>query len=334
MNHRIRIGFCFGIAVATASLAAAPDFPDRGRAGVVDAAHVLLDADREALNRKVVAWDRATGHQLVIATVPNMQGLDVKDYGYRLGRAWALGDKQRKDGVILLLAMAERKVRIEVGYGLEPNLTDAATSQIIRERIVPRLRAGDIPQALNDGADAIMAAVPPAPAPTKFVATDRSRVGAGEILTVVSIVLALLGWIGCWIIRDRRRDRWERDEAKRIEASADGRASTDLSGKSEFHYSPPRSLEREWAMRQSRPAPTETRATEIARPSPTVIVAAPAYEPPRRSHDDSSSSSSSWGSSDSSSSSSSYDSSSSSDSSSGFDSGGGSFGGGGSDSSW
>jgi uncharacterized protein len=118
-------------------------FPDRGRAAVVDTAHVMPDDTREALNAKIVGWNKATGHQLAVLTVPDMQGADVKDYGYQLGRAWALGDKQRNDGAILLLAMKERKVRIEVGYGLEPVLTDALTSVILSERVVPRLKDGN-----------------------------------------------------------------------------------------------------------------------------------------------------------------------------------------------
>ena len=151
-----------GLALATPAICApsgaSPVFPDRQRRAVVDEAHVLTDAQNQALSARILAYVRATHHQLVIATVPTLQGVDVKDYGYRLLRAWGLGDSKRNDGVILLLSTNPRKVRIEVGYGLEPELTDALTSDILQTRVVPRLKAGDVAGGLDAGAHAIMAA--------------------------------------------------------------------------------------------------------------------------------------------------------------------------------
>jgi len=145
--------------------AAAPSFPDRGRSAVVDAAGVIPDTAEAQLNARIVAWNRGTGHQLAVATVPDLQGYAIQDYGYRLLRHWGLGRAGANDGAILLLAPHE--VRIEVGYGLEGALTDALTHQIIAETIQPALRRGDIAGALAAGADRIMtAAMPPDEAPT------------------------------------------------------------------------------------------------------------------------------------------------------------------------
>lgn len=133
---------------------AAPAFPPlTGR--VVDAAHVLDASTVEAVTARSQALEQSTGRQLVVATVPSLQGLDVQDYGYQLGRAWGVGEKGRNTGVVLVVAPNERKVGVEVGYGLEGVLTDALSSVILQERVLPKFRAGDVNGGVRDGADAI-----------------------------------------------------------------------------------------------------------------------------------------------------------------------------------
>jgi uncharacterized protein len=100
-----------------APLAAQPQFPElTGR--VVDNADILTPEAEAALTAKLAALETQTQRQLVVATVPDLQGYDISDYGYQLGRAWGLGDAERNDGALLLVAPNDRKVRIEVGYGL------------------------------------------------------------------------------------------------------------------------------------------------------------------------------------------------------------------------
>ncbi len=152
------IGVVLLCLAATQAYAAALSFPERGRSAVVDAAGVIPDAAEATLEARLVAWNRSTGHQLVVATVPSLQGREIQEYGIGLLRHWRLGRAGANDGVILLLAPNERQVRIEVGYGLEPVLTDARSSAIIREAIRPSLRAGDVAGALNAGAERIMQA--------------------------------------------------------------------------------------------------------------------------------------------------------------------------------
>lgn len=124
---------------------------------VVDQADVIPPADEQALIAKLKAFRDKTGHQFAVATVTSLGGTSVEDYGNRLFRAWGIGDKTRNDGALLLIAPNERKVRIEVGYGLEGDLTDAVASLIIQHSILPRFKAGDIPGGVARGADDIMA---------------------------------------------------------------------------------------------------------------------------------------------------------------------------------
>jgi uncharacterized protein len=134
---------------------AAPKFPPlSGR--VVDEASILSPQVENDLTVKLKALEDSTGRQLVVATVPSLQGYEIEDYGYQLGRTWGLGDKDRDDGVILLVAPTEKKVRIEVGYGLEPVLTDALSSVIIQSAIIPKFKAGDLPGGVVAGADALL----------------------------------------------------------------------------------------------------------------------------------------------------------------------------------
>ena len=116
------------VLIALLFFAAAPahaqTFPKLAGEPVVDAANLLDPAQEAALNAKLTAINAATGHQLAVATIPSLEGRDIADYGYRLLRTWALGTKEKDDGVILIIAPNERRTRIEVGYGLEPVLTD------------------------------------------------------------------------------------------------------------------------------------------------------------------------------------------------------------------
>ena len=140
--------------VALAWPAAALTFPAlTGR--VVDAALLLSPEQVQQLTQLSAGVEQASTRQLVVATVPDLQGYAIEDYGYRLGRAWGLGQKDANNGVILLVAPKERKVRIEVGYGLEPIVTDALSSVIINQTILPRFRDGDMAGGIVAGASAI-----------------------------------------------------------------------------------------------------------------------------------------------------------------------------------
>ena len=144
------------LALVAAPLAAQPEFPElTGR--VVDNADLLSPAEEAELTARLEALETQSQRQLVVATIPDLQGYEIGDYGYQLGRAWGLGDAERNDGALLIIAPTERKMRIEVGYGLEPYLTDALSFMIIRDTITPRFRDGDMAGGIMAGADAIIA---------------------------------------------------------------------------------------------------------------------------------------------------------------------------------
>ena len=123
---------------------------------VVDQADLLRPEQEIDLTSKSEALEARTGRQFVVATVKSLEGRTIEDYGYRLGRHWKIGDEKRDDGVILLVAPKERKVRIETGYGARVFLTDAISSLIINQHILPRFKAGDMPGGIVAGADQIV----------------------------------------------------------------------------------------------------------------------------------------------------------------------------------
>jgi len=134
---------------------AAQTFPElSGR--VVDRAELLDPATETVLTEKLAALEAETGDQLVIVTLETLQDYEIEDYGYRLGRAWGIGQSENDGGVLLIIAPNERKVRIEVGYGLEPILTDAFSSHVIQTQVLPAFREGAFESGIVAGSDAIM----------------------------------------------------------------------------------------------------------------------------------------------------------------------------------
>jgi uncharacterized protein len=148
-------GLVLALTVAFAACAQ-PSFPAlTGR--VVDAAGLLQPERRAALEARLKAHEDRTTHQIVVATVPSLGGTEVEEYANRLYRHWQLGSRERNNGVLFLVAPRERKVRIEVGYGLEGTLTDALSKVIIATAVAPRFRQNDFAGGLDAGVDAILA---------------------------------------------------------------------------------------------------------------------------------------------------------------------------------
>ena len=142
--------FLATLCVAGAPATAAPEFPAlTGR--VVDRADLLSPADEAQLTAQLKALEDTSSDQLVVVTLPSLQGYTIEDFGYQLGRHWGIGTAELDNGVLLIVAPNERKVRIEVGYGLEPVLTDALSKIIIENAVLPRFRAGDYSGGIKDG---------------------------------------------------------------------------------------------------------------------------------------------------------------------------------------
>ncbi len=201
------------VLLLTASVAfAAPKFPPlTGR--VVDNANVLSPQAETELTAELATLESQTGRQLVVATLPDLQGYEIEDYGYQLLRTWGIGDKDRDDGAILIVAPGERKVRIEVGYGLEPVLTDALSSLIINQRIIPAFKEGKMEAGVVDGTRAIIQqlSLPEDEARAAAAAQPREAqregggVGPGTIFLIFVVFWLLSGVLGGFGRRRRRR---------------------------------------------------------------------------------------------------------------------------------
>jgi uncharacterized protein len=190
---------------------AAPTFPQlTGR--VVDEAGIIPAATEVSLEQKLKGLEDATGDQLVVVTLKSLQGYEIADYGYQLGRTWQIGQKDRNNGVLLIVAPNERDVRIEVGYGLEGDLTDAVSRLIIEQSILPRFRDGDMAAGIVAGADDIIKVLSGDAAAYKEKAAQQPKTYQPKrpedgslagiipflVIVVVIIILANRGRRGMW----------------------------------------------------------------------------------------------------------------------------------------
>lgn len=132
-----------------------PDFPElTGR--VVDRAEMLSPEVETRLTQMLQAHEQASTEQVVVVTLPDLQGFPIEDYGYQLGRHWGIGQKGEDNGALLIVAKDEREIRIEVGYGLEGRLTDAQSSVIINRVITPAFQKGDFQAGIMNGTAAMI----------------------------------------------------------------------------------------------------------------------------------------------------------------------------------
>ena len=172
---------------------------------VVDNADLLDPAQEQALTAKLAGLEQTTGRQLVVATVPSLDGYEISDYGYQLGRAWGIGEKDKNTGAVLLVAPNERRLTIQVGYGLEPILTDALSGRIIRDVITPRFKAGDYAGGIDAGVDQIIHILELPPDEQRKLAAEAGRsrndfsardIGPGIIFLIFILMFVVLPLIG------------------------------------------------------------------------------------------------------------------------------------------
>ncbi|AMX02252.1 TPM domain-containing protein [Microbulbifer thermotolerans] len=172
--------------ICAASALAQVQFPPlSGR--VVDRAGLLSPEAEYRLTEIMQKHEKETGNQLVVATLNDLQGLTIEEYGYQLGRHWQLGQKDKNNGALLLVAADERKVRIEVGYGLEGALTDALAANIIHTKILPKFRAGDFDSGVTAGIESMIAAIG-----NEYVAEPTKTGGERRLAILVGLFLLLV----------------------------------------------------------------------------------------------------------------------------------------------
>jgi uncharacterized protein len=144
----------FLLLAAGVALAALTFPPLTGR--VVDDAGILSSDTREHLTQLLAQEEKQNSNQIVVATLKSLQGVTIEQYGYQLGRAWGIGQKGKNNGALLIVVPSTHQVRIEVGYGLEGELTDAQTRIIIDQFMLPAFRRGDYDTGVQDGTQAVL----------------------------------------------------------------------------------------------------------------------------------------------------------------------------------
>ena len=180
------------LASAFTSLSFALDVPPlTGR--VVDLAHVLPTATVDSLTAKLKAHEETTGNQVAVLVLPSLEGEPFESFSHRVATTWTLGQKGTDNGVLILVAMKERKIRLEVGYGLEGALTDARSAQIIRNEIVPRFRAGDVSGGVAAGVDAVLKTIEGTyQAPDKTApGLDSDAMGQVVVAVIVGLIVGI-----------------------------------------------------------------------------------------------------------------------------------------------
>jgi uncharacterized protein len=199
-------------AIALATAARAVDVPHlTGR--VVDTAELLEPAAEQRIAARLEALERTTGAQVVVLTVPTLDGNPVEDYALKVAETWKLGRKGVDDGVVFLIAREEHALRIEVGYGLESKLPDITCKRILDELVVPRFRDGDMAGGVDAGLDAIEKAIrggDPLPPPKQrafggsspFGSLSRAVMGIVFLLFVIPFATSALytSGPGAWLL--------------------------------------------------------------------------------------------------------------------------------------
>ncbi|BEJ49809.1 TPM domain-containing protein [Aeromonas dhakensis] len=173
----------------TAAVSAAPTFPAlSGR--VVDEANLMSRKQAHQLTQQLATFEKRSGIQLVVVSIDTLAGDTIEEYGYQLGRHWGIGQKGKDNGVLLLIAQDERKVRIEVGYGLEGALPDAIAANIIQTRILPAFKRGDMVAGVVAGSQAIMQALAGEYKPVDNASKDK--LGGPWLFILMVIVMIVL----------------------------------------------------------------------------------------------------------------------------------------------
>jgi len=168
---------------------------------VNDFAGIIPKEMTERLETKLRAYKTETSNEVSVVTVKSLSGMSVEDYTVRLAKAWGVGNRKKDNGVVFLIAPKERRCRIEVGYGLEPKLTDIQAKRIIESVVIPKFKEGKMPEGIEAGTESIISTLTgktaPAAAPAEAETGPNigliSIIAFGVILLVVIVVAVLNG---------------------------------------------------------------------------------------------------------------------------------------------
>jgi uncharacterized protein len=212
-----RLAALFALLMALVSTAAWAQLPARPDGPIADYANVIEPGDESALDAKLRAYNQSTGRAIILATVPSLDGEEIEPYAQRLAESWNIGGGESENGVLLLVAPAERKLRIHTARGVQERMTDIMSGRIIRDTIVPQFKAGNMSGGIVAGVDAIIAQLDMDPAQAQAIeeaqaAAERARQDEGGfpigalfwlVFVFLFFVLPMLSRGG----RHRRRSR-------------------------------------------------------------------------------------------------------------------------------
>jgi uncharacterized protein len=168
---------------------------------VNDVAHLLAPPSRASLEQRLAQYDKTTGNQIAIAIFPDLGGVPINDFSVGLEEAWKVGRRGKDNGLLLLVAVAERQVRIEVGYGLEGKVTDADAGTIIRDVIAPAFRAGRYGDGLSSAVDEIIRLIGSGPlSPAATPPSGRTQWISGQASGWLGFFILVMAFIGLALI--------------------------------------------------------------------------------------------------------------------------------------
>lgn len=202
--------------LALLAFAAAPAWaalPPRPAGPVLDQAGVIPDDQEAELDARLRQYNTTTGRAVIVATVASLDDLPIEDYAQQLTEAWGIGGAETEEGVLLLVAPNERKLRIHAARGVQERLTDALQGRIIRDTITPRFKAGDFGGGITEGVNAIVTQLDRSPADAKAVAeaaaAARTQGGGREPASFGSVIfwIVMIGFFMMIFGRKGRRGR-------------------------------------------------------------------------------------------------------------------------------
>lgn len=197
---------CLWTWFATPATAAQTIEVPRADGWVTDLADLITPGDEAALESELEAWKRGSGHELAVLTIPTLGGRDIEGYALAIARAWKLGSKETSDGALLVVARDDRKMRIEVGRGLEGTLTDLMSNRILRDVLTPAFRRGEFSSGIRRGVEAIRAVAggDSSKLPSESASHDRVEAVVAA-LVIVFVLLFLAATVLSRITGARRR---------------------------------------------------------------------------------------------------------------------------------
>lgn len=192
------------LALTGVAPAAPPDVPAlRGR--VNDYAGVMNAEQAQRLESRLAQFEVETGHQVAVLTVPTLDGDDIEGFSIRVAEKWQLGQKGFDNGVILVVALKDRRLRLEVGYGLEGVLPDAIAKRIISEYIVPRFRVQDYAGGIVAGIEAVLSVIKNEPLPKPARQPNPAQGFPWDLFLMLVVTLAVFGIMAAASGTNRRR---------------------------------------------------------------------------------------------------------------------------------